>query len=189
MEGELAGAVGQRVTVRKTVSESDIYLFSGITGDFSPSHIDEAFMRGTQYGRRIAHGALLAGYMSRASTMIVETLTGEDASVYPVSLGYDRVRFLKPDKRHDRGREPGGRGRRHHPYHEVAAALASLSFRRSPSPVLEELQEHLALGGDVELFIDTPAVVLDRSDRNGEPRGDGRRGVPAQDELGQLLLA
>ncbi|MGE0238455.1 MAG: MaoC/PaaZ C-terminal domain-containing protein [Parvibaculaceae bacterium] len=96
MEGELAGAVGQRVTVRKTVSESDIYLFSGITGDFSPSHIDEAFMRGTQYGRRIAHGALLVGYMSRASTMIVETLTGEDASVYPVSLGCDRVRFLKP---------------------------------------------------------------------------------------------
>jgi acyl dehydratase len=89
-------AVGQRVSFRKTVSESDVYLFAGITGDFSPNHVDEQFMRGTQYGRRIAHGALLVGYMSRASTMIVEKIAGEDAAVYPVSLGYDRERFLKP---------------------------------------------------------------------------------------------
>ena len=34
--------------------------------------------------------------MSRASTMIVEKIAGEGATVYPVSLGYDRVRFLKP---------------------------------------------------------------------------------------------
>ena len=51
---------------------------------------------GTHYGRRIAHGALLVGYMSRASTMIAEKIAGESATVYPVSLGYDRVRFLKP---------------------------------------------------------------------------------------------
>jgi acyl dehydratase len=53
-------------------------------------------MRATQYGRRIAHGALLVGYMSRASTMIVEKIAGEGAAAYPVSLGYDRIRFLKP---------------------------------------------------------------------------------------------
>ena len=34
-------------------------------------------MRGTQYGRRIAHGALLVGYMSRASTMIVGKIVSE----------------------------------------------------------------------------------------------------------------
>jgi 3-hydroxybutyryl-CoA dehydratase len=96
MEEELQASIGQRVSFRKTVSESDVYLFAGITGDFAPNHVDEQFMRGTQYGRRIAHGALLVGYMSRASTMTAEKITGEGTSFYSVSLGYDRIRFLKP---------------------------------------------------------------------------------------------
>ena len=96
MERAIEEAVGQRVSFSKTVSESDVYLFAGITGDFAPNHVDEQFMRGTQYGRRIAHGALLVGYMSRASTMITEKIAGESETIYPVSLGYDRVRFLKP---------------------------------------------------------------------------------------------
>jgi acyl dehydratase len=96
MASGLEASVGQRVSFSKTVSESDVYLFAGITGDFAPNHVDERFMRQTQYGRRIAHGALLVGYMSRASTMIVEKIVGEGAALYPVSLGYDRVRFLKP---------------------------------------------------------------------------------------------
>jgi 3-hydroxybutyryl-CoA dehydratase len=96
MESAIEEAVGKRVSFRKTVSESDVYLFAGITGDFAPNHVDEEFMRGTHYGRRIAHGALLVGYMSRASTMIAEKVSGESETVYPVSLGYDRVRFLKP---------------------------------------------------------------------------------------------
>jgi 3-hydroxybutyryl-CoA dehydratase len=96
VEQELHAAVGQRVSFRKTVAESDVYLFAGITGDFAPNHVDEQFMRGTQYGRRIVHGALLVGYMSRASTMIADKITGESATFYPVSLGYDRIRFLKP---------------------------------------------------------------------------------------------
>lgn len=96
MKNELEAAIGQKVAFRKTVAESDVYLFAGITGDFSPNHVDEQFMRATHYGRRIAHGALLVGYMSRASTMIVEKITGGRLDIYPVSLGYDRIRFLKP---------------------------------------------------------------------------------------------
>lgn len=88
--------IGLKASFRKTVSESDVYLFAGITGDFSPNHVDEEFMRGTQYGQRIAHGALLVGFMSRASTMIVEKLVAETSSTYPVSIGYDKIRFLKP---------------------------------------------------------------------------------------------
>lgn len=87
--------LGERVAFRKTVSESDVYLFAGITGDFSPNHVDEAFMRGTRYGRRIAHGALIVGYMSRASTMIAE-LAPPEGPMFPVSLGYDRIRLLAP---------------------------------------------------------------------------------------------
>ena len=96
MDKQLSATVGQRVSFSKTVSECDVYLFAGITGDFSPNHVDEQFMRSTQYGRRIAHGALLVGYMSRASTMIVEKCGGASDAYYSVSLGYDRIRFLKP---------------------------------------------------------------------------------------------
>lgn len=96
MRDRLEAAIGQRVSFSKTVSESDVYLFAGITGDFAPNHVDEQFMRRTQYGRRIAHGALLVGYMSRASTAIIEKIAGEADNFYPVSLGYDRIRFLKP---------------------------------------------------------------------------------------------
>lgn len=91
-----ADIVGLQASFRKTVSESDVYLFAGITGDFSPNHVDEEFMRATQYGGRIAHGALLVGYMSRASTMIADTCKTFTTSLYPVSLGYDKIRFLKP---------------------------------------------------------------------------------------------
>jgi acyl dehydratase len=84
------------VTFTKTVSESDIYLFAGITGDFAPNHVNEAFMSKTPYGRRIAHGALIVGYMSAASSRAVENGLAVIAEATPVSLGYDKIRFLKP---------------------------------------------------------------------------------------------
>src|SRR2546426_6374039 len=58
--------VGKKVEVYKTVGETDIYLFAGITGDFARNHVDEEFMRRTRYGGRVARRALLVGYMSRA---------------------------------------------------------------------------------------------------------------------------
>jgi 3-hydroxybutyryl-CoA dehydratase len=88
-------AIGAQVSCSKTVAESDVLLFAGITGDFSPNHVDEEAMAKTAYGGRIAHGALLVGYMSRASTLIGDKCPLLMATHYPVSLGYDRVRFLK----------------------------------------------------------------------------------------------
>jgi 3-hydroxybutyryl-CoA dehydratase len=89
-------AVGDCVRFSKTVGESDVYLFAGITGDLAPNHVDEEFMRRTPYGGRIAHGALLIGYMSTASSMMVERHGGLDGEETPVSLGYDRIRFIAP---------------------------------------------------------------------------------------------
>jgi acyl dehydratase len=86
--------VGDSVTFAKTVAETDIYLFAGITGDFSVNHVNELYMARTKYGRRIAHGALIIGYMSTCSTMMIDKCTALDET--PVSLGYDRVRFLGP---------------------------------------------------------------------------------------------
>ncbi|HOB06169.1 MAG TPA: MaoC/PaaZ C-terminal domain-containing protein [Propionibacteriaceae bacterium] len=80
--------VGTTVSFSKTVSESDVYLFAGITGDLSRNHVDEAYMATTPYGGRIAHGMLVLSYASNTSTMI-QTIAQRDC----VSYGYDRVRF------------------------------------------------------------------------------------------------
>ena len=56
--------VGDAAEVAKTVSESDIYLYAGSTGDFNPAHIDEEYAKGTFFKTRIAHGMLLAGFIS-----------------------------------------------------------------------------------------------------------------------------
>ncbi len=83
--------IGKTVQVSKTVGESDVYLFAGITGDLHPNHVNEEYMKDTRYGRRIAHGALIVGYMSAASTKLLESMP------FPcVSYGYDRIRFVKP---------------------------------------------------------------------------------------------
>src|SRR6195256_3545760 len=83
--------IGLSTRFSKTVSESDVYLFAGITGDLDPNHVDEEYCRGTSLGHRVAHGALIVGYMSAASTRILE-----DFDRPMVSVGYDRIRFLKP---------------------------------------------------------------------------------------------
>jgi len=93
--GEFHVAVGDHTTFSKTVTESDVYLFAGITGDFAPNHVNKAFMERSSYGRPIAHGALLIGFMSAAATHAVDALRASPEEV-PVSLGYDRVRFLAP---------------------------------------------------------------------------------------------
>jgi acyl dehydratase len=86
--------VGDSASFTKTVSESDVYQFAGLTGDFSPNHVNKVYMEKSSYGRLMAHGALLVGFMSTVSTMAIAHC--RDAEETPVAVGYDRVRFLKP---------------------------------------------------------------------------------------------
>ena len=85
--------IGETVSFTKTISESDVYLFAGITGDFSRMHIDEAFMAATPFKHRIVHGVLTFALGSTASTMIQ---VKANANVPSLSYGYDRLRFLHP---------------------------------------------------------------------------------------------
>jgi acyl dehydratase len=87
--------IGDTTTFSKTVGEYDVYSFAGISGDFAPNHVNKAYMEKSSYGRLIAHGALLVGYMSTASTYVAEK-SRSDTTVTGVSLGYDRMRFLAP---------------------------------------------------------------------------------------------
>jgi 3-hydroxybutyryl-CoA dehydratase len=83
--------VGESVNFSKTVSESDVYLFAGITGDLGGNHVNEEYMKKTPYQKRIAHGALLVGYASTTSTLIIQR-----KNLRAVSYGYDSIRFIKP---------------------------------------------------------------------------------------------
>lgn len=86
--------VGTRSEFAKTISESDIYLFAGITGDFAPVHINESAMKRTPFGGRIAHGVLIMGLMSTTVSLVIQKATSTEKT--GVSLGFDRVRFVKP---------------------------------------------------------------------------------------------
>lgn len=50
--------VGEQASFSKTIAETDVYLFAGITGDFNPLHVDAEYARGTIFQERIAHGGL-----------------------------------------------------------------------------------------------------------------------------------
>ena len=56
--------VGQRASFSKTISEFDVYMFAGISGDFNPAHINQAYAEQTAFKTRIAHGMLSAAFIS-----------------------------------------------------------------------------------------------------------------------------
>jgi 3-hydroxybutyryl-CoA dehydratase len=88
---EIGLKVGDVFTFAKTIGETDVTLFAGITGDLAPHHIDEESMRHSRFGGRIAHGVLVLGLASTASTRALAA-----AGRPGVSYGYDRVRFVAP---------------------------------------------------------------------------------------------
>lgn len=57
-------SIGDQASFSKTISETDIYLYAGITGDFNPAHVNEAYAQTTAFKTRIAHGMLVAGFIS-----------------------------------------------------------------------------------------------------------------------------
>ncbi len=81
-------SVGQVAELAKTVTESDIVLFAGVTGDFNPVHIDAEAAKQSVFGQRIAHGMLSAGFISAVLGM---RLPGPGS----ISLS-QTLRFTKP---------------------------------------------------------------------------------------------
>lgn len=68
--------LGQTAVIARTVTEADIVLFAGISGDTNPVHINEEFAAGTMFSGRIAHGMLTASFIS---TVIGTRLPGPGA--------------------------------------------------------------------------------------------------------------
>ena len=61
--------VGQSAEWAKTVTEADVVLYAGITGDFNPVHVNAVEAERSRFGGRIAHGMLSAGFVSAAIAM------------------------------------------------------------------------------------------------------------------------
>lgn len=80
--------VDEHAFIAKTISEADVYLFAGITGDFNPAHVNELYAEKTRFGKRIAHGMLTAGLIS---AVIGTQLPGPGAIYVSQTL-----RFLAP---------------------------------------------------------------------------------------------
>ena len=80
--------VGQAAEMAKTVTEADIALFAGVTGDFNPVHLDAVAASQSRFGERIAHGMLSAGFIS---AVIAMRLPGPGSIYLSQSL-----RFTKP---------------------------------------------------------------------------------------------
>ncbi|MCG8542322.1 MAG: MaoC family dehydratase [Clostridia bacterium] len=66
MKGKTIGEIkiGDSASFQKTISESDVYLYAGITGDINPAHINHESSKDTLFKGRIAHGMLTAGLIS-----------------------------------------------------------------------------------------------------------------------------
>src|SRR3712207_2336329 len=62
-------AVGQTAELSKTVTETDVVLYAGITGDFNPAHVNAVEAEAGMFGGRIAHGMLSAGFISAVLAM------------------------------------------------------------------------------------------------------------------------
>ena len=75
----------------RTVTEADIVMFAGLTGDFIELHTNEEFARQTKFGRRIAHGALVFGM----SIGLVTRMNLLDDTVLAFA-GVDKLRFVAP---------------------------------------------------------------------------------------------
>ena len=77
-----------RETLGRTITETDIVLHAGQTGDFYPHHMDAEWCKTQPFQQRIAHGTLI---FSVAVGMTAGTINPE-----AFSYGYDRLRFIKP---------------------------------------------------------------------------------------------
>lgn len=77
-----------RVTNGRTITEADVVLHAGQTGDFYPHHMDEEWCKTQSFKQRIAHGTLVFSVGVGLTAGIVN-----DASM---TYGYERLRFIKP---------------------------------------------------------------------------------------------
>jgi 3-hydroxybutyryl-CoA dehydratase len=69
-------SVGDEATFAKTITEADIVLFAGVSGDTYPLHVDAEYAKTTRFGQRVAHGMLSASLLSTVNGLMLGTPGG-----------------------------------------------------------------------------------------------------------------
>ncbi len=127
-----------RETLGRTITETDIVLHAGQTGDFYPHHMDAEWCRTQPFGQRIAHGTLIFS--------IAVGLTAGVVNPVAMTYGYERLRFLKPvfigDTIRVRVRIKEKRDHPKRPDHGIVVELCEV-FNQSDETVL--ICEHLLM--------------------------------------------
>lgn len=77
-----------RRTTGRTITEADVVLHAGQSGDFYPHHMDAAWCATQPIGRRVAHGTLIL--------CVAVGMTADEINPLALSYGYDRIRFVRP---------------------------------------------------------------------------------------------
>ena len=80
--------IGDSASFTRTVTDTDVYMFAGITGDFNPAHVNQVEAEKGMFGKRIAHGMLSAGFISA----VLGTMLPGPGTIY---MGQE-LRFTKP---------------------------------------------------------------------------------------------
>jgi 3-hydroxybutyryl-CoA dehydratase len=89
-------AIGESAAFAKTITEADIDLFARLTGDFDPIHVNDEYAKASAFGARIAHGGLVMGLLSTTASMMSRRSVERGSTAVSVSLGYDKIRFIRP---------------------------------------------------------------------------------------------
>ena len=77
-----------RETAGRTITEADVVLHAGQTGDFYPHHMDAEWCKTQPFGQRIAHGTLIFSVAAGMTAGVINPRA--------MSYGYDRLRFVRP---------------------------------------------------------------------------------------------
>jgi acyl dehydratase len=78
----------KRITKGRTITETDIVLHAGQSGDFFPHHMDEEWCKTQPFKKRIAHGTLIF--------TVAIGLTADFVNEVSMTYGYERLRFIRP---------------------------------------------------------------------------------------------
>ena len=81
----------ESMSAGRTVTETDIVNFAGITGDWNEIHTNKELAERSMFGQRIAHGALIFSIATGLSVRL-----GQTADTVLAFYGLDRLRFVKP---------------------------------------------------------------------------------------------
>ena len=83
--------IGDSASIERIISLEDIEIFSNLTGDKNPLHVDQSFAEKAKFGARVAHGMLTSSFIS---TLIGMTLPGQGAIITNISLDFRKPVFI-----------------------------------------------------------------------------------------------